>query len=158
MFIQRVFATQLFASLMHPCFIIVLCPNIKRWGHIVFCQFYLSVNFNLCYNFGTLIDRDFIIDMHTGLLLLMKKWCPWLDLCAKIAILDFVATRGIVFVHTARQRRFANFVKQECPWSNKGHYDLDLNKVTFWALRIIYTFMAIGRLSLKSWRLNIIQS
>ena len=63
-----------------------------------------AVNFNLGYNFWTVIDRDFIFGMHTPLMM-PCKWHQGLNdlvtltftFVLKIVFLNFVAAGGIVF-------------------------------------------------------------
>ena len=66
-----------------------LCPQIEWSGTYCFCCVCLFVclsvvNFNLCYNFWTVRDRDFIFGMHTPLIMPFQMtprsitlW-PWL--------------------------------------------------------------------------------
>ena len=70
----------------------------------IFLLFCLSVvNFNLCYNFWTVRDGDFIFGIHTPLMMSLQmtpsQWpCDLdFDLDAKNRFLDFVAAGGIVF-------------------------------------------------------------
>ena len=75
-------------------------PGSNDRGHIVFV---LSVvNFNICYNFWTVRDGDFIFDTPLMMPLQMTPWSmtlwSWLwPVLLKIAFPDFVATGGTVF-------------------------------------------------------------
>ena len=81
--------------LMCPCQMFY-APWSNDRGYIVVC---LSVvNFNLYENFWTVKDREFIFGMHTPLRMhsqMTPRSVTW-TFTLKIAILDFVATRGIV--------------------------------------------------------------
>ena len=59
------------------------------------------VNFNICYNFWTNRGKDFVLGMHTPLMMPFQM-TPLVTLtltsALKIAFLDFVAAGGIVSV------------------------------------------------------------